>query len=152
MTEPIAVITAPHVHARDADLASLEADALVLTAEERRWGRRRVRTRGGRELQLALPTGAGLTPGDVLHVDRTWYVRVEAAPEPVLAVAPRSRDEGLRVAFEVGNRHFTLAVDGDRLLVPDDPAMAQLLTRLGVAWRRERAVFLPIGLGHRHDD
>lgn len=152
MPEPIAVITAPHVHAPDADLASLEADALVLTAEERRWGRRRVRTRGGRELQLALPTGTGLTPGDVLHVDRTWYVRVEAAPEPVLAVAPRSRDEGLRVAFEVGNRHFTLAVDGDRLLVPDDPAMEQLLTRLGVAWRRERAVFLPIGLGHRHGD
>jgi len=66
-------------------------------------------------------------------------------------VTPRTREEGLRVAFEVGNRHFTLAVDGARLLVPDDPAMEQLLRRLGVAFERARAVFMPVGHGHRHD-
>lgn len=128
-----------------------ERDVLVLTAEERRWGRRRAITRGGRELALALPTGSVLAPGDVLHVGDDWYVEVEAAAEPVLALTPRTRDEALRVAFEVGNRHFTLAVDDARLLVPDDPAMAQLLTRLGVAFERTRAVFTPIGHGHRHD-
>ena len=42
----------------------------------------------------------------------------------------------MRVAFEVGNRHFTLALDGERLLVPDDPAMGQLLDAPG---RRLRA-------------
>src|SRR5712692_9604910 len=66
--KPIPVVTAPHVHVSFAELSSLEADALVLTAEERRWGRRRVTTRGGRELQLALPTGSRLTPGEILHV------------------------------------------------------------------------------------
>ncbi|MBI4638904.1 MAG: urease accessory protein UreE [Candidatus Rokubacteria bacterium] len=134
-----------------ADLAQLERDALVLTAEERRWGRRRVRTRRGRELQLALPTGSVLVPGELLYVGPDWYVVVEAAPEPVLALTPRSREESLRVAFEVGNRHFTLALDGERLLVPDDPAMEQLLARLGVAFERMEAVFMPIGAGHRHD-
>ena len=124
---------------------------LVLTAEERRWGRRRVITRAGRELALALPTGSVLAPGDVLHVGDDWYVEVEAAVEAVLVVTPRTREEGLRVAFEVGNRHFTLAVDGARLLVPDDPAMEQLLARLGVAFERTRAVFTPIGHAHRHD-
>jgi urease accessory protein len=132
-------------------LDGLERDALELTAEERRWGRRRVRTRGGRELALALPTGSVLTPGDVLHVGDGWYAIAEAAAEAVIAVTPRSREEALRVAFEVGNRHFTLALDGERLLVPDDPAMEQLLVRLGVPWRRDRAVFLPIGAGHRHE-
>ena len=145
------VITAPHVHVSEADLAGLERDLLVLTAEERRWGRRRVTTRAGRTLALALPTGSQLTPGEVLYVGAGWYVAIEAAPEPVLAVTPRSREEALRVAFEVGNRHFTLALDGERLLVPDDPAMDQLLTRLGVAFRREQARFAPIGAGHRHD-
>lgn len=149
--DPVVVITQPRVHLHDADLSHLEQDALVLTAEERRWGRRRVRTRSGRELALALPTGSQLTPGDILYVGQDWYVTVEAAPEPVLAVTPRSRDESLRVAFEVGNRHFTLAIEGDRLLVPDDPAMEQLLTRLGVAWARTRAVFVPIGSAHRHE-
>ena len=145
------VITRTHVHVGEGELAGLERDALVLTAEERRWGRRRVTTRAGRALALALPTGSTLTPGDVLHVGAGFCVVVEAAPEPVLAVTPRSREEALRVAFEVGNRHFTLALDGERLLVPDDPAMEQLLGRLGVVFTRTRAVFAPVGAGHRHE-
>jgi urease accessory protein len=150
VSEPTVIITHPHVHVRDADLSRLERDALVLTAEERRWGRRRVTTEGGRQLALALPTGSVLQPGEILHVARDFYVVIEAAREPVLAVAPRSPEEGLRVAFEVGNRHFTLAIDGDRLLVPDDPAMEQLLERLEVPWRRDHAVFVPLGVAHRH--
>src|SRR5438132_8047303 len=125
-TSTAAVIITEKVVAPLADaLAGRQRDALVLTAEERRWGRRRVRTEAGRELMLALPTGSVLTPGEVLHVDEHWYVVAEAAREAVLAVTPRTSDEALRLAFEVGNRHFTLAVDGSRLLVPDDPAMEQ---------------------------
>jgi urease accessory protein len=151
VVEPTIIITQPQVLVHDADLSTLERDALVLTAEQRRWGRRRVTTRTGRELALALPTGSVLVPGDILHVTRTWYVVIEAATEPVLAVAPRSREESLRVAFEVGNRHFALALDGDRLLVPDDPAMEQLLERLEVEWHRDHAAFIPLGVVHRHD-
>jgi urease accessory protein len=151
MAEPVVVVTHPHVHLHDADLSRLERDALVLTAEERRWGRRRVTTQAGRTLALALPTGSVLTPGDILHVGPGWYVVIEAAREPVLAVTPRSRQEAIRIAFEVGNRHFTLAIDGERLLVPDDPAMDQLLGRLGVAFERVQSVFVPVSAGHRHD-
>jgi len=147
----VVVVTHPHVRGRDEDLSEHERDTLVLTAEERRWGRRRVTTTGGRTLALALPTGSVLTPGEILHVGPDWYVVVEGAPEPVLAVTPASGEEALRIAFEVGNRHFTLALDGERLLVPDDPAMDQLLTRLGVGFERAQAVFVPIGTGHRHD-
>ncbi len=151
MAEPVVVVTHPHVHLHDADLSRLERDALVLTAEERRWGRRRVTTQAGRTLALALPTGSALTPGEILHVGPGWYVVIEAAPEPVLVVTPRSRDEAIRIAFEVGNRHFTLALDGERLLIPDDPAMEQLLGRLDVAFERVQRVFVPVGAGHRHD-
>jgi urease accessory protein len=151
MSEMVAVVTHTHVLADAAELARLERDRLVLTAEERRWGRRRVRTEGGRELMLALPTGSVLVPGAIIHVGPEWFVMVEAAIEPVIAVTPRSHEESLRVAYEVGNRHFTLALDGERLLVPDDPAMEQLLTRLGADWVRDRAVFMPLGVGHRHE-
>ena len=133
------------------ELLGLERDVLVLTAEERRWGRRRARTAAGRELALALPTGSVLAAGEVLHVDRDWYVVVEAAMEAVLAVEPRSAEEGLRLAFEVGNRHFMLAWDGARALLPDDPAMEQLLKRMDLPFERTRAVFVPLGRGHRHD-
>jgi urease accessory protein len=147
----LTIITEARGHLREAALTGLERDVVVMTAEERRWGRRRVVTRGGRELALALPTGSVLAPGQVLHVDAAWYVVVEGATEGVLAVTPRSRDEGLRIAFEVGNRHFAVAVVGERLLVQDDAAMEQLLGRLGVAFERTRAVFVPLGHGHRHD-
>jgi urease accessory protein len=151
MIEGLTVVTEMWGGRSGGELTGLERDVLVLTAEERRWGRRRVVTGGGRELGLALPTGSVLVPGQVLWVGEGWYVVVEAAEEAVLAVSPRSGDEALRIAFEVGNRHFTLAVDGGRLLVPDDPAMEQLLGRLGVEFERTRAAFAPIGHGHRHD-
>ena len=147
----VPVVTETRVRVSAVEQGGRVRDRLVLTAEERRWGRRRVRTRAGRELMLALPTGSVLTPGDVLYVGPEWYVTIEAAEEPVIAVLPRSREEGIRVAFEVGNRHFALALDGDRLLIPDDPAMEQLLTRLGASWHRTRAIFVPVGAGHRHD-
>jgi len=129
----------------------LERDVVVLTAEERRWGRRRTRTEAGRALALALPTGSVLAPGEVLHVDVGWYVVVEAAREAVLVVVPRTTRELARVAFEVGNRHFPMAWDGGRVLVPDDPAMEQLLRRMAVTFERGRVVFEPLGRGHRHD-
>jgi urease accessory protein len=159
MEDPVVVVTrGPESHPARARAGGAgdgpggrERDVLSLTAEERRWGRRRVKTRAGRTLQLALPTGTVLAPGDVLHVGPDWYVVVEAAPEPVLRVSPRSREEELRVAFEVGNRHFTLALDNGQLLVPDDPAMEHLLGRLGVRWERASAPFYPLGTGHRHE-
>jgi len=145
------VISEPRVHVDPASLAGKERDTLVLTWEERRWGRRRVTTERGREVALALPTGSVLSVGAVLLVEPDWYLEVEAAREPVIAVFPRDHAQALRVAFEVGNRHFALAVDGDALFVPDDPAMEQLMTRLGAKWERRAAVFSPIGSGPPHE-
>ena len=145
------VITESHLHVEPSALKDKERDTLCLTWEERRWTRKRVVTTAGREVGLALPTGSLLRPGDIVAVEAEWYLEIEGKPEPVLVVTPRSPAEALRVAFEVGNRHFTLALDGDRLLVPDDPAMEQLLTRLGMPWERDRTVFTPLGAGHRHD-
>jgi urease accessory protein len=146
----VVVITELPADTADADLAGRVRDTLVLTADERRWGRRRVTTTAGRTLALALPTGSVLKPGAILHVGLEWFVVVECAAEACLAVTPASREEALRIAFEVGNRHFNLALDGERLLVPDDPGMDILLTRMNVRFERVRAPFVPIGRGQRH--
>jgi urease accessory protein len=147
----VIVITESHLHVAPGALAGRERDTLRLSWEERRWTRKRVLTTGGREVALALPTGSVLRPGDVIAVEGDWYLVVEGRPEPVLAVAPRDRAEAIRVAFDVGNRHFSLALEGDLILVPDDTAMEQLVTRLGVPWERREAVYDPIGGGHRHE-
>ena len=145
------VITESLGRVDQAALGGRERDTLRLTWEERRWTRKRLLTTRGREVALAFPTGSVLRPGDVLAVEDAWYLAVEASPEAVLAARPRDRAEAIRVAFEVGNRHVSLALDGDALLVPDDSAMEQLLVRLGVPWERRRAVFDPVGAGHRHE-
>lgn len=132
------------------DLAGLEGDVVELTAAERRRARRRVVTRAGRVVTLALPAGDVLGPGRVLHVGSGWYVAVAAAAEPLLAVTPRTPREGLRVALEVGRLHSALAVAGGRLLVPDEPALERLLRRLDVAWVRTHEPFLPVSSGSPH--
>ena len=127
-----------------AALAGRARDTLSLTWEERRWTRKKTVTTGGREIALALPTGTVLEPGDVLAVEEDWYLVVEARPEPVLALFPESYEAAVRIAFDVGNRHFSLGGDGDTLLVPDDTAMEDLVRRLGVRWERREVVYAPI--------
>ena len=125
-------------------LAGRARDTLRLTWEERRWTRKRAVTTAGREIALALPTGTVLEPGDVLAVEADWYLVVEARPEPVLVLFPESYEVAVRLAFDVGNRHFSLGGDGDTLLVPDDTAMESLVTRLGVRWERREMVYSPL--------
>ena len=141
------VITEPPGTIEPAALAGKTRDTLRLTWDERRWTRKRVVTTGGREIALALPTGTVLAPGQVLAVERDWYLAVEGRPEPVLAVFPAGRAEALRFAFDVGNRHFTLAVEDGALVVPDDPAMTQLAARAGARRERREMVYTPIGDG-----
>ncbi len=141
------VITELLARPNEVALGGKARDTLLLRWEERRWTRKRVTTTAGRELALALPTGTVLEPGEILLVEAEFYVEVEARPEPVLAMFPRSHEEAVGIAFDVGNRHFTLACDGDALLVPDDIAMEHLVGRLGVPWERREVVYAPLGGG-----
>jgi urease accessory protein len=131
-------------------LEGKEMDALVLTWHQRRWPRGRLTTQKGREIGLALSTGTVLQPGIPLWVESDWYLNVVAAPEPLLAIEATDWATAVRVAFEVGNRHFPLAVDGSALLVPDDPAMVQLFERMGIPFARLSAPFNPESIGHNH--
>ena len=134
------------------DLLGKEEDKLVLPWEQRRWVRGRFTTDKGRKIGVALPTGTTLTPDAILWIEPDWFLRVEAATEPVLEILPSDCKEAVKIAFEVGNRHFPLAMHESKILVPDDKAMVRLLDRLGVVWERRQAVFNPIGntQGHLH--
>lgn len=138
------LITEAPVPVDAAAVAGKARDTLRLTWEERRWTRKRAVTTAGREVALALPTGTVLEPGDVLAVEEGWYLAVEARPEPVLVLFPESYEAAVRIAFDVGNRHFSMGAHGDTLVVPDDTAMEDLVTRLGVRWERREAVYSPL--------
>jgi urease accessory protein len=132
------------------DLLGKEEDKLVLGWEQRRWMRGRFTTERGRKIGIALPTGTMIAPGSILHVGHDWYLRMEAAIEPVLEIVPSDSAEAVKIAFEVGNRHFPLALDENKILVADDKTMMRLMERLGVPFRRRQAVFDPIGNTQLH--
>ena len=133
------------------DLRGKEEDKLVLAWEQRRWMRGRFTTAKGRTIGIALPTGTTLAPDSILWIGADWYLRVEAATESVLEIHPSDSNQAVKIAFEVGNRHFPLAMQDSKILVPDDTAMVRLMDRLGVPWERRQAVFDPIGnTQHQH--
>ena len=126
------------------DLHGKQEDRLVLAWEERRWMRGRFTSERGRKIGIALPTGTAVPPGSILHVTEEWYLKLDAAVEAVLEISPADCAEAVKIAFEVGNRHFPLALAGDKLLVPDDRAMLRLMERLGLSFERRQATFDPI--------
>jgi urease accessory protein len=135
---------------RSDDLRSKEEDKLVLGWEQRRWVRGRFTTAKGRKIGIALPTGATLAPDSILWIGPDWYLRIEAAIEPVLEITPTGYEHAVRIAFEVGNRHFPLAMQQGKIVVPDDNAMLRLMDRLSASWERRQMVFDPIGAAQQH--
>ena len=133
-------------------LRGREEDRLVLAWEERRWLRGRFTTERGRKIGIALPTGTRVAPGSILYVAEDWYLKLIAAVEPVLEISPADSGEAVKIAFEIGNRHFPLALDGGggKILVPDDKVMVRLMERLGIPFDRRQAAFDPIGNTQLH--
>lgn len=144
------IIDCLHPSSNVDDLRAKEEDRLVLTWEQRRWMRGRFTTERGRKIGIALPTGTALAPGAILYVGADWYLEIEAAIEPVLEIFPSDYNEAVKIAFEVGNRHFPLALEENKILVPDDKVMVRLMDRLGAPWERRQAIFDPIGNTQLH--
>jgi urease accessory protein UreE len=136
------------------DASALEGkdiDRLLLAWEQRRWMLGRFTTEKGREIGVALPTGVQVEPGQIMWIGTDWYLTMGAASEPLLAIQAADRQQAIRIAFEVGNLHFPLAVDGEMLLVPDNTAMIQLLGRMGARWKQYEGAFQPLGKGSPHE-
>ncbi|HEY4299618.1 MAG TPA: urease accessory protein UreE [Candidatus Didemnitutus sp.] len=96
------------------------------------------------------------------QTDTVRYV-LRQQPEPVVEIAldlPASAIAG--VGWAIGNLHLELAAEPTRLLAPDEPAVRQLLDRIGIACRPTTAIFQPgrfaraqqapheLGPSHRH--
>lgn len=120
--------------------------------------RRRIRlvADSGETFLLDLARAYHLADGDGLELDDGSYVRVRAAPEPVLEIEAEDRPGLLRIAWHLGNRHLPLQVAGERLRIRDDKVIAEMIAGLGGRLTRLDAPFDPeigayAGSSHRHD-
>ena len=122
--------------------AGLRIVAVTMTAEERRKVRRRLTLAADLEIGLALPTGTVLDPGTVLFRDGGRAFVVEAAAEEVLVIAPRTAEEGVRVAHLLGNLHRDIDTASGDIAILYEAAIELLLRRRGYHVARARRPFL----------
>ena len=117
---------------------------LALSARQRTSLRGHRRCLCGTELVLQLPRGAPLRAGEWLSgPDEGLRVRVEAAPEGLLAVRSEDSTALLQAAYHLGNRHVVLQLLPGELRLEEDPVLADLLRGRGLEVESLRAPFEP---------
>ena len=95
--------------------------------------------------------------GDGLRLSEGGFLRIQAAPEPVLDMVCASAAEAARLAWHIGNRHCALQVlDSGWLRIRDDHVLADMLRGLGVRPVARMDAFEPeagayAGGSHGHD-
>jgi urease accessory protein UreE len=129
-----------------------KTDPLLLTSEQRISPHLLGQTVGGRQVRISLPRSAELFDGDVLAWDGDVAIVVEAAPEELLIIAPEHKLDWGMVGFQLGNLHRPVRFTETAILTPAEPAVADMLKRIGVPFQQQKLPFLGkrFGAGHSH--
>ena len=144
-----------HIIGRIATTTAQEAwaitDRVVLAWEQRQRSRQKLLTMRGREIALTLPTGTRLQAGDLLSTTEGW-VEADPAPEDVMLIQPRSRQETAFVAYQIGNRHLPLEIGEQGLKTVYEPILETYLEQQGLPVERTQLPFTPVSAtsGHPH--
>ena len=143
------------VHRRGAWPDEAAQDSVTLADLDRHRRRIRLVSDSGAPFLLDLARAQRLADGDGLELDDGGYLRVIAAPEPVIEISAAPTDL-LRIAWHLGNRHLPLQVIDGRLRIRDDHVIAEMVTGLGGEILRCDAPFDPeigayAGAAHAHE-
>ncbi len=119
---------------------------IALTYEARFLRRRRIVLDDLGAFHLDLPETTSLNPGDAFELSDGRLIAIEAADEPLLAVA----GDLPRLAWHIGNRHTPCQIEQDRLLIRRDHVLLDMLLRLGAEVSETSAPFTPEGGAYGH--
>ncbi|MBO5449582.1 MAG: urease accessory protein UreE [Ruminococcus sp.] len=86
-------------------------------------------TEGGREIGIAV--NEKLDDGDILYTDSKFCIAVRLAECELTKITVSSMEEMGRLCFEIGNRHLSLKITGNEVLIPYDAPTEQHLINLG---------------------
>lgn len=138
-------LTCQHV-LRAADFNGPQDGEITLDYEARLVRRKRLRTDAGESFHLDIAQTISLAPGDALVLSDGRNIIVRAASEALLDV----RGDLLELAWHIGNRHTPCQMQGDHLLIREDPVLARMLAQLGAQVTPVRAPFHPLGGAYGH--
>jgi len=127
---------------------------LVLAFDGRKKSRQLVRLDSGEEIGILLPPGTVLRDGDVIESEDGSRFTIQAAREDLMSVAAADSFQLLRAAYHLGNRHAAVQLQPDRILLPIDPVLKEMLLGLGLTVAIVSEQFTPetgaYGGGHKH--
>lgn len=126
------------VHRRGAWPDEAAVDSVTLAFVDRHRRRIRLVADSGTPFLLDLARAQHLAEGDGLELDNGNYLRVRAAPEPVIEIEAPSETDLLRIAWHIGNRHLPLQAVEGKLRLRADHVIAGMIEGLGgkVSWTR----------------
>jgi urease accessory protein len=117
---------------------------LALTAEERTRSRHRFEISDGKVIFLRLPRGTVLHDGDILQDETNGEsIKITAKPEPVLTVTASTKQDLLKAAYHLGNRHVPVEITATYLRISPDSVLHQMLEQLGLEIKEEILAFQP---------
>lgn len=134
----------------NADVNGKNKDVIILDWEERRKSRQRIVSRGGIEIGIALPTGTILCNGDILYIDDTTYIEVEARKEDIILIKHKDLVASANIAYEIGNKHLPAAINKNGIFTPYNHQVEVWLNKKGVGYDRIKMIFEPLTQGHAH--
>jgi len=127
---------------------------LVLTFASRRKSRQVVKLDSGEEVGLLLPPGTILRDGDLLESEDGSRIKIKAAQEELMLVTAGDLFLLLRAGYHLGNRHASIELRPDRILLEPDPVLKEMLVGLGLKVELVSETFTPetgaYGGGHKH--
>ncbi len=127
------------------------SDALSLSHDERHIRRKLLHFANGDMIMVDLKEPVHLSEGDVLEAENGEYFLIHAAKEPLYSVKAATPLELTQLAWHLGNRHQTVEIKENRILLSRDPVIRTMLEGLGAAIEEIEAPFQPLhGAYHDH--
>ncbi len=129
-----------HGHRAATDQVRLNYDARFVR-------RKAVTLQSGERLLINLAKVTSLDHGGRLITDTGLEVEVIAAKEALLSV---TGTDLVRLAWHIGNRHTPCQIEGERLLIQNDPVIRHMLEHLGATVEEVTEPFTPEGGAYGH--
>lgn len=136
------------------DLSGLKTDFLELEWYEVSKTTMRKKTRNGVEIAIRKNNRKPLENGDLLYVDKEFYIELHINPCDTIVIRPRTMREMGTVCFEIGNQHIPIHIDAENnLYVAYEAPLFNLLQEAGYDASVEKRQLLnthELRIGNKH--
>jgi urease accessory protein len=125
---------------------------LTLSSDERRILRGKRLTDCDQEIIFQLPREGKLSDGDILSTNESnFYVEIIAKTENLIEISSNSKNELIKTAYHLGNRHVEVEIKEDILLTKSDYVIENMLKNFKVDIVNTQKKFFPERGAHNHE-